>query len=70
MTTYTPGPDFSLVDHGSIWLLTPNTPQANAWVADNIIIAEDSQWSGRALVIEPRFVPDIVEGFQQEGLTV
>ena len=62
------GPDFSLANHGSIWLLTPHSAQASAWVADNL--PDDAQWLGRAIAIEPRYVPDIVAGFQQEGLTV
>jgi hypothetical protein len=33
-------------------------------------VAEDAQWFGGALVVEPRFIADLVLGMIAEGLTV
>lgn len=61
-------PDISAANHGSIWLLRPNTPAATDWFSD--VIPEDAQWFGGAVAVEPRYVDAIVEGAQAEGLTV
>ncbi len=60
--------DVELSLHGSIDLLTPLTPEAQAWMKDNI--PDDAQWFGGALAVEPRFAPDIVQGMIDDGLTV
>ena len=60
--------DVAFEDHGSIWLARPYTPAADDWIAEHI--PGDAQFLGGALVIEPRYVPDIVQGMQGDGLTV
>ena len=71
------GPDFRLQDHGSIWLLVPCSEAAQVCVDENLSHAQKwgpgSSFGTRVTnwcVIEPRYVPDIVAGFQEEGLTV
>jgi hypothetical protein len=60
--------DFYLSDHGSVVLLSPRTDEAVAWVAEHI--PDDAQrWAG-GIVIEPRYVADIIAGLQADGLTV
>ena len=60
--------DFSLTDHGSIVVLTPLNNEAREWLDRSI--DDEAQWFGRGLVIEPRYVGDIVDGIIADGLTV
>ncbi|MFA5900269.1 MAG: hypothetical protein WC829_14285 [Hyphomicrobium sp.] len=61
-------PDFRFADHGSVTLLTPVTDAALDWVAENLSI-DRTNW-GPAIVIEPRYAVDILDGLQGDGLTV
>ena len=63
-----PEPDFEVENHGTICLLRPNTTAAKAWVEAKI--ADDAMWYARAVVVEPRYLPDIVDGIEADGLTV
>jgi hypothetical protein len=65
----TSGPDFALQNHGSICLLSPLTDQAEEWLGENVVNDETQFW-GRAIVVEPRYVEDLVIGIYGEGLTV
>jgi hypothetical protein len=61
-------PDFEVSGHGSIYIFTPLTPAARDWVAD--FLPEDAQrWAG-GTVVEHRFIADIVQGAQRDGLSV
>jgi hypothetical protein len=66
--TTEPAMDVQFENHGSIWLARPLTNAGLAWVEDNI--PDDAQWFARAIVVEPRYVGDIVEGMQADGLEV
>lgn len=60
--------DFTLRDHGSLAVLTPVSAEACDWAAAHL--PDDAMgWAG-GTVIEPRYVPDIVEGILCDGLTV
>lgn len=63
--------DFEIENHGSIVLLRPVTPAAREWVDEHILVDgnEVQTWAG-AIVVEPRYVADIVHGFQEDGLCV
>ena len=43
-------------------------PQAASWIDENI--ADEAQWFGTALAVEPRYCPDIVAGMIDDGLAV
>jgi len=60
--------DFTLSDQGSIFILTPIGEAGTDWLAENI--GDDAMYLGTGLVIEHRYVSDIVEGIQNDGLTV
>jgi hypothetical protein len=60
--------DFELLDEGSIWLLRPMTEAAREWVA-NSISQDSTEWCG-GIVVEPRYIRDILDGIDDEGLTV
>jgi hypothetical protein len=60
--------DFELQDVGSIAILFPLTSAAHTWVADHL--PNDAiYWTG-GVVIEHRFVHDIVNGIVDDGLEV
>jgi hypothetical protein len=61
-------PDVEVSCHGSIYIFTPLTPAAREWVAK--FLPEDAQqWAG-GTVVEHRFIADIVQGAQRDGLSV
>ena len=60
--------DAVVTNHGSICLMYPATDAARSWLGENI--AEDAQWWGHSLAIEPRYVEDIAEGMRDAGLVV
>ncbi len=51
--------DVELSFHGSINLIEAFTEAAEDWIDENV--AEDDQFLGRALAVEPRCTDDIVE---------
>jgi hypothetical protein len=63
-----PEPDFEVENHGTIYLLRPKTDAARTWIEENI--GEDAQTFGEAVVVEHRYIADIVAGIREEGLRV
>lgn len=63
--------DFGIRNHGSLYTLHPRNDAAGAWVDEHIARDEDGlQWFGDGLVVEPRYLLDIVQGIEGDGLTV
>lgn len=62
------GVDFEIENHGSIVLVRPLTDAAKEF-AKRIGDGNTMRFAG-ALVVEPRFVPPIIEGIEADGLTV
>lgn len=60
--------DFTLENHGTIAVLTPLTEEAEDWVVS--YLPEDAQQWGRGVVIEPRYLPPIIEGIEADGMTI
>lgn len=60
--------DFVVADHGSIVLLRPYTPAAEAWARENL--PGDTPMHGKAFAIERRYFRDIFEGIRQDGLVI
>jgi len=63
-------PDFIVENHGSILLLKPLTPSAISWIEDHIGQEDAYQPYFPIVVVEPRYIADIVEGIQNDGLVV
>ena len=63
-----PQSDFTVTNHGSIFTLAPETPAARDWVDE--WLPADAMWHGSAVVVEHRYIEDIVEGIINDGLTV
>lgn len=60
--------DFTFTNHGTIGLLDPLTPDAEAWCVEHL--PDDCQMLGDAYAIEPRFASDIIEGIVNDGLAL
>ena len=63
-----PLPDFLVADHGTIFLLQPITDRALAWVREHL--PPDSRHIGSSVVVEDRFIADIVTGIHDDNLVV
>ena len=63
-------PDFVVQNHGSILLLIPRTISAKTWVEQNIGKDNGYQPYWPTVVIEHRYVADIVAGIEGDGLAV
>jgi hypothetical protein len=65
-------PDFHLFSDGpnppTVYLLTPCSKSACAWFAEHI--PDDAFWFGSAIVVEHRFIADLVAGVERDGLVV
>jgi len=61
--------DFRIENHGSIVVVQPLTPEATAWVEENVP-TEPWQWLGGGLCVEHRYAEAIVEGIGEDGLNV
>jgi hypothetical protein len=63
-----PTPDVLVENHFSLILFRLLTPAANQWVDQNV--SEDAQFFGGALVVEPRYARDLIDGIVAAGLAV
>ncbi len=59
--------DFSFVDHGSIVLLVPSTPEAAEHLRSGAFHGAYS-W-GPSIVVEPRYVDTIAYALESDGFT-
>ena len=60
--------DFWLRNEGSIFILYPWTQSAKDWVNEHI--PEDAQYFGDGVVVEPRYVSNIIAGIEGDGLSI
>lgn len=60
-------PDFLAIDHGSVMKLMPMSDAARDWTDEHI--PEDATWFGRGVIVEPPYMPAILEGIEADGLT-
>lgn len=58
--------DYTVRNEGSVFLVTPNTPEAKAWLKQST----DGQWFGESLAVEHRYVTALVEGLRENGFSV
>jgi hypothetical protein len=62
--------DFQVENHGSIFLLIPQTLSARVWIDDHIGKDNGYQPHYPTVVVEHRYIADIVAGIQDDGLAV
>jgi len=60
--------DFDIQNHGAIAILTPCTEYAHDWVDEHL--PDDAMRWGGGVVIEPRYLGDIIDGIEADGLSV
>lgn len=60
--------DLTIRDEGSILLFTGTTEAGAEWLAESL--DPDALTWGPAIVVEPRYAPDIIAGAMADGLTV
>jgi hypothetical protein len=60
--------DLFVQNEGSIFLLRPVSEAGEQWIYDNI--PDDAQRFGDAIVVEHRYIRNIVAGAQADGLKV
>jgi len=54
---------------GSLVLVYALTKAATSWMAENVVGDEHTYW-GRALVVEWRYVEDLIAGMKRDGLVI
>jgi hypothetical protein len=59
--------DILAQDEGTIWVLSPVTDRAKHWIEEHVEV--QTTW-GDGIVVEHRYVHDLVEGAMFDGLTV
>jgi len=52
----------------TVFLLCPQSEAASAWIEEHI--PEDATYLGSAVAIEHRYIQDIIQGIQSDGLEV
>jgi hypothetical protein len=60
--------DVHVRDEGTIFLLTPLTEVGEEWMEEHL--PEDAQRFAGGVVVEHRFVTDILQGMQADGLSI
>jgi len=62
-----PNHDFSVEDHGSIFLVTPHTDAAQEWWDENV---DGGQSFGPGYAVEHRFIQNISYAILDAGMTI
>ncbi len=61
--------DFTIADHGSVVIVTPQSETARGWVSEFIMEEEAQKW-GNGFVVEPRYLNGLIEGIHEAGMEV
>jgi len=69
MKKETAKPDVLVENHGSVMLVLPVSETAKEWIHENVA-ADSWQWSGSALAVEPRYLGNLLEGMDADGLFI
>lgn len=62
-------PDFILQRDASLCILYVQTEAAQQWVTDNVT-GETTWWGKNGLVVEWRYIDDLIFGIENDGLAV
>lgn len=63
-----PDYDFSVNHYGTLCVLHPVTVAAEGWVKDHL--PDDTLWWQNGVVIEPRYLDDILAGIEADDLRI
>jgi hypothetical protein len=61
--------DITVSGGGTVYLFTPETAVASAWLDDNVQL-ERWHWLGRGFGVEHRYAGALIEGMLTDGLRV
>jgi len=61
-------PDLAVSHHGSVVLFHPQTELAHDWMDEHCPAGADHTYFGAALVVEPRYVRDLLAHALEDGL--
>jgi hypothetical protein len=61
-------PDYTFIDHGSVWLVQPETKRAQKHLREHV--GPEAQWWASALVVEPRYAGQLSVDLQAAGFSV
>jgi hypothetical protein len=61
--------DATVANHGSIYVLTPISVAAQDWIAKHIS-DQAMRWGPKGIVVEHRYIDDILVGMNEQGLCV
>lgn len=64
-----PAFDFRVLMHGSVSILNPLNEGAEDWMAEHIG-SDAMAWGQKGVVVEPRFLPPILQGLVEDGYSV
>ena len=64
-----PAPDFTVDNHGSVVILNAHTDAARQW-RDEHLPSDAMTWGRDGIVVEPRYIGDIVAGIRAAGMEV
>lgn len=60
--------DVIVESHGSVVLVRPQSDEAREWIEEHVDPL--AQWFGSALVVEPRYLIQLLEGMAEGGLSI
>lgn len=63
-------PDMLVRNEGSIVLLVPSSQTGEEWLNENIGLDNGFQPYWPSVVVEPRYIGDILAGMTADGLTI
>lgn len=61
--------DLQIQNHGSIFIMTPTSKAGHQWV-DECIPVDATRWGQCSIVIEPRYLENIIDGACCAGLSI
>ena len=61
-------PDVQVENHGTIFLVRALSTFAANWIEEHV--SDDGQFFGGALLVEHRYIADLVAGMREAGLVV
>jgi hypothetical protein len=60
--------DYRCECHGSLWLVYPLNAGAHQHLVEHV--GSEAQWFGDALVVESRYINELIAGLKDAGFTV
>lgn len=61
--------DFLINGGGTVYIVTPQTPEAREWLDDNVVHAE-TIWFAGGIAVEHRYIEELAAGILEAGFTV